>query len=128
MLKSLLGKAAFAFLLLGGVMFFSNPNEDTYASYATKKLSNEIPNSICKQPELPLWLRNFGKTTSDACKSGLAAGIGTQGNSFKEFIAQSTKRDNYQVISIYTTEIPGYTVKTVGAFGNFITLQPGNNS
>lgn len=121
MLKSFLGKATFALLLFGGVMFFSNPNEDSYASYAANKISKEIPDALCKTPELPLWLRNIGKTAADTCKSGLKA-IATDNNGFEELITQSTKRDNYQLISIYTTELPGYTVKTVGAFGNFITF------
>ncbi len=126
MLRSLRTATLFLFVL-AGVMVFTNPNQDTYVSYATNKLSKELPDSVCQTPDkLPLWLRSIAKATSETCKSGLASGLTSQKDTFKQVLSESTERQNYQVLSVYTTEIPGYTVKTVGVLGQFITVSGGN--
>lgn len=108
-----------------GVMSFTNPDNNTYVNYAAERLTSEIQNAICQEPQLPqgqLW-EDISKLTANTCKSGLATGITFQSNNIKDFIATSTERQNFVAFSIYTTKVPGYNFKTIGAFGNFFTFQ-----
>ncbi len=122
------GKSTYALLAIAGVagvMSFTNPDQNTYVNYAADRLTNEIQDAICKGPQLPqgkLW-EDISKLTSNTCKSGLSTGLAFQGSNIKDFIATSTERQNFVVFSIYTTKVPGYNFKTIGAFGNLFTFQ-----
>ncbi len=123
--QSRLAKSAFIFLPVAGIMSITNPQQDAYVDYAASRLTSEIQNSICQGPQLPaglLW-EEVGKYTTDTCKSGLATGLAWQDKTIKEFIANSTKRQNYFLLSTYTTKVSGYNFRTIGAFGNFLTFQ-----
>ncbi|MFB2773489.1 DUF4359 domain-containing protein [Pelatocladus sp. BLCC-F211] len=123
-----IGKRTYILLAIAGVagvMSFTNPDHNTYVNYAAARLTNEIQDAICKGPQLPqgkLW-EDINKLTSNTCKSGLATGLAFQGSNIKDLIARSTERQNFVIFSIYTTKVPGYNFKTIGAFGNLFTFQ-----
>ncbi|MCP6761701.1 MAG: DUF4359 domain-containing protein [Fischerella sp. CENA71] len=123
-----IGKRTYVLLAVvgvAGVMSVTNPDDNTYVNYAAVRLTNEIQDAICKGPQLPqgkFW-EDISKLTRNTCKSGLATGLAFQGSNIKDFIATSTERQNFLVFSIYTTKVPGYNFKTIGAFGNLFTFQ-----
>ncbi|MEM7552784.1 MAG: DUF4359 domain-containing protein [Cyanobacteria bacterium P01_A01_bin.84] len=117
--------AAVALIAVAGGMFFTNPQIKDYESYASQKLAGELQNSVCKKQELPdiKILQDFSKITSDVCKSNVAKGFISENFLVKQLIGSNTKRENLMVLSIYTTQTPDKTFKTIGAFGNFLTFQ-----
>lgn len=100
------GKSGIALLAIGVVMIFTNPNREEYNNYASEtivnKLQQDCQGELCKivKPVLPI-----GKPV------------------FKGIIDSTTKQKNLVICSLYTTELPGKTIKTIGVFGNFITFQ-----
>ncbi len=83
------------------LMAFTNPNKNQYLEYSSRELCRRL-----KDPYKTL------------CRVGFVA----QKNKLREFIEVSTDRKNLLIGSVYTTEIPGVKVHTVGVFGNFLTL------
>ncbi|NWF60517.1 MAG: DUF4359 domain-containing protein [Fischerella sp.] len=123
-----ISKSLFTLIAIAGVasvMSFTNPNNNAYVDYAANRLTSEIQNAVCNGPQLPqgqLW-EGVSKLTATTCKSGLATGLAFQSSNIKDVITQSTERQNFFIFSIYTTKVPGYNFRTIGAFGNFLTFQ-----
>jgi Domain of unknown function (DUF4359) len=100
------GKGGIALLTMGVVMIFTNPNREAYNHYASETLVGQLQKDC--QGELcsvinPLL--SMGKPV------------------LRGIIDSTTKQQNLVICSLYTTELPGKTVKTLGLFGNFITFQ-----
>ncbi|MCX7594183.1 MAG: DUF4359 domain-containing protein [Fischerella sp.] len=110
---------------VASVMSFTNPNNNAYVDYAANQLTSEIQNAVCRGPQLPQgrWWEDVSKLTATTCKSGLTTGLALQSSKIKDIIALSTERQNFFIFSIYTTKVPGYNFRTIGAFGNFLTIQ-----
>jgi hypothetical protein len=105
--------SSIALAALGGVMLLTNPQPPAYTEYASKRFIAEAGKVICAQTgycdmeNLPVIGKNTFKNTL-----------------LKPAIENATKRNNFLLFSIYTTEFPGVaTVKTLGILGNFITYQ-----
>jgi Domain of unknown function (DUF4359) len=114
---------AIALISLGGIMLFTNPGKEEYNDYAYTKLNTEIESNFCKKPELPKFLQGVGSAVGDACQAAIKQGILVTKNDIKKVIDDTTTRQNFIVLSIYTTDISGRTFRTAGAFGNFFTFQ-----
>ncbi len=102
-----------ALIALGGVMLLTNPQSSGYTDYASKRFIVEAGKVVCAR-------------TGYCDMANLPAiGMNTfKNNLLKPAIENATKRDNFLLFSIYTTEFPGIvTVKTLGVLGNFITYQ-----
>jgi hypothetical protein len=102
-------------------MVLTNPKKDKYLDYASVKLGEEIQNLVCKSPENKNpkdILGNLTNLVADLCKIG----IDSQDSLVKKLIEPKTQQQNMIIFSIYTTEIPGRTYKTLAVFGNFISL------
>ncbi len=103
---------------LGGVMAMTNPGQGDYEHYATNQLTGYLKGSVCTQVsgDLEELLRNGCKTLVDTGRPQL-----------RNIIAQTTRRQNYLLFSIYETElsfkspIPSYQFQTFGAFHKFHT-------
>ncbi len=102
-----LGTGAIALFVLGGAMLITNPKQEEYVNYASVTLIEQIQKE-CK---------------GDFCNvvNPLVSSIGKP--FIKPFLDSASKRQNFVLFSIYTTEIPGKTYKTLGLFGNFIPVQ-----
>lgn len=91
-----------------GVMAVSNPSKERYVDYATEQFSETGKTSICSGDNIPI-------AAQQSCKFVISQGKGV----IKSLVENSTKQQNFVVISLYETDLPNKKVTTVGAFGNF---------
>lgn len=92
-----------ASLCLGGVMIFSNPDQNSYLSYASKQ--------VCRNAE-------GGMLT--LCQGFLMISQPM----IQQAIDATTKRQNFIFFSLYMTNLPGdIKFTTIGVLGNFITFK-----
>jgi hypothetical protein len=101
-------------------MALTNPQKEKYLEYASVKLSEDIQNVVCKSPENKSpkdILGNLTNLVADVCKIG----IDSQDILVKKLIEPRTQHQNMVFFSVYTTEIPGRTYKTIAVFNNFFT-------
>lgn len=98
--------------VVGITMFITNPSEEKYAHYAAKQVINNsseiIIEKFCQGNDLCIKIVIIG---------GLPA---TQ--ILIPIIESTTKHDDFKLFSIYTTEVPGLQVTTIGVFNNFIPI------
>ncbi|MGF1522397.1 MAG: DUF4359 domain-containing protein [Leptolyngbyaceae cyanobacterium] len=126
-LYALTQKRSFRFaaggLLIGLIaMMVTNPGKPAYTNYASERLPEELKQG-CSELKEDIWVGSvFKLPTGDLCKS-LVGGADLVGRSaIKLIIERSTERQNFGIFSIYTTTVPGRTVKTVGIGRRFITF------
>jgi Domain of unknown function (DUF4359) len=115
--------SAIALVALGTVMLLTNPSKADYTDYAYNTLKTQIQDAMCKGPELPKFLQSAGAVAGNFCKNAIATGAVVTRGDIKNVIENTTSRQNLLILSLYTTDISGYTVRSVGAFGNFLTYQ-----
>jgi hypothetical protein len=106
--------------VLGVTMAQTNPQQAEYEEYAVQKLTMYLKTDFCKKT--PNFLQNLIQFNCDQ----LIESVNPQ---MRDVIATTTKRQNYVVFSVYTTDlkidnlIPGYKFETIGAFDNFYTYK-----
>jgi Domain of unknown function (DUF4359) len=106
--------------VLGVTMAQTNPQQAEYEEYAVQKLTIYLKTDFCKKT--PNFLQNLIQFNCDQ----LIESVNPQ---MRDVIATTTKRQNYVVFSVYTTDlkidnlIPGYKFETIGAFDNFYTYK-----
>ncbi|MEC4891638.1 MAG: DUF4359 domain-containing protein [Oscillatoria sp. PMC 1051.18] len=131
MLKSKWGKGAIrarrvggaiALTLLSGVMVATNPNQQAYAEYASEKLVSQIKDATCQQRELPQFLQGVFDGAGDICRNAIASSGNVVSLPIQAIVNRTTKRQNFVILSVYTTELPNTKITSLGAFGNFITF------
>lgn len=106
-------------ILLGGVatvMAVTNPSPEAYETYAAQRLTEYLTQETCaKAPTL------LGTSLRDQC----LALVKSAQPQMKQIIANSTKRDNFLLFSIYKTDLslgtvlPSYHFETVAIFQTF---------
>jgi len=103
---------------LGLVMSLTNPNRATYETYAAIRLTDYIKDEVC--PQAP---NIFGIALQRNCNDL----VDSSSPVIQGIVANNTKRQNFILFSIYTTDlavgsaIPSYRFQTVGAMQNFFT-------
>ena len=112
------GKGAILLTILAGTMAFTNPQREEYINYASDQLSSEIKKSICKESQVPEFLKGFSSALVNTCNTLVV----NQRHLIKDTVDKSTTRQNAILFSVYTTEIAGYKYQTLGGFGNFLTF------
>ncbi len=128
LLKSKVGLGAITLAIIASAMAITNPNREEYVNYASAHLIDEVKNSLCQSPEVQTdsdTLREIAQDValgiSGFCKGAVTAGGIVGLNPVKNIIDSRTTRQNWLIVSIYTTNVPGKTFKTVGVFDNFFT-------
>jgi hypothetical protein len=140
-MKSTFNKLLVGLIGLGAiavVMVLSNPSRETYLEFISGKLAADAQTDTCKSQDadtssMPNGLKGLMKS---ACETGLTA----MQSAIRSTIGNTTTRQDWTVLSIYTTEVPEklptislkdnqlniktptrkYT--TIAAFGHFYTL------
>ncbi len=130
---------SFLFLMaiagVGAAMAATNPGRDAYEDYAVEQLSEQLNERVCS--DAPVFL-------SDACESVLESNQ----NWIRELVANGTQRQNFLLLSFYTTKLssndvinevlppsfsvtvdnlPSYHFETVGVFRRFYTYKAERN-
>ncbi|MEA5549854.1 DUF4359 domain-containing protein [Anabaena cylindrica UHCC 0172] len=106
--------------VLGVTMAKTNPQQAEYEEYAVQRLTTYLKTDVCKKT--PNFLQNLIQFNCDK----LIESVNPQ---MRDIIASTTKRQNYIVFSVYSTELkldnllPNYKFETVGALDNFYTYK-----
>ncbi|TAF05366.1 MAG: DUF4359 domain-containing protein [Nostocales cyanobacterium] len=106
--------------VLGVTMAKTNPQQAEYEEYAVQKLTTYLKTDFCQKT--PTFLQNLIQLNCEQLLESVNPQI-------RDIITSTTKRQNYIVFSVYTTDlkidnlIPGYKFETVGAFDNFYTYK-----
>ncbi|MFM2060355.1 MAG: hypothetical protein RLZZ507_25 [Cyanobacteriota bacterium] len=106
--------------VLGVTMTMTNPQQPKYEEYAVEKLTTYLKTDFCQKT--PNFLQNLIQFNCNHL-------VDSANPQIRDIIAATTKRQNYIVFSVYTTDlkidnlIPGYKFETVGAFDNFYTYK-----
>ncbi len=91
-------------VILAGGMYFTNPDKKDFQVWAEKKMEER--------------LRENSEGGLGDVLGGILSTLGSQ------FSAAITKRENYQVCSLFTVDMGGGDVyRYIGVFGQFIPLQ-----
>lgn len=107
------------------VMAITNPARPIYVDYATEQLVQEIKQNFCDRGNQQIQidgLLTFDLPQGEDCRSLLAAGDFLGRGLLKTWVDHATTRQNFVVFSLYTTQTPGKTFKTIGMFNNFVTF------
>ena len=110
-------------LLAGAIaLVFTNPSRSAYLDYAAERLPETIEQD-CKRFDREVNLADFLELSSQALCGSLAQGIDFMGRGLvRQAVKVSTERQNWGVLSVYETQLPGRTTKTVGIAGRFWRL------
>ena len=114
-----------AFGAVAASMFFTNPAQPDYVDYAAEQFMQTARKDICVNSNQPINSRgmvSFNFPTDQLCSTIFGAGDFVGRGLLKGAIQTATDRQNLGLFSIYTTQFPGTTYKTIGVFGNFITF------
>ncbi|WP_017305898.1 DUF4359 domain-containing protein [Spirulina subsalsa] len=132
--QTIQGGSAIALIALVGGLVATNPPEEAYLNYASEKFVSEIKESACQQNVLHRipggvhdFLRDIGLDNSQnrlqqLCQDSLTAGGDRLKPFLKDFIQQSTTQQNFQIFSLYHTEILDQKVTTLAILGHFISF------
>ncbi len=107
-------------LAVGAIaLAITNPGQSAYVDYAAERLPKTLKQE-CKALKKDINLADAVRLpTQDLCRS-LVHGADLVGRGVvKQVINVSTQRQNWGVLSWYTTEVPGRTFKTVGIARQF---------
>ena len=111
---------AAALVVLGVAMASTNPSRIEYEEYATQRLSGYLKEQGCSKT--PNILDNL-------IKFNCAKLIDSASPQIKQVINASTKKQDYLLFSVYSTDlqinslIPSYKFETVAALDNFFTYK-----
>ncbi len=109
-----------ALVALGVAMASTNPSRIEYEEYATQRLSGYLKEQGCSKT--PNILDNL-------IKFNCAKLIDSASPQIKQVINASTKKQDYLLFSVYSTDlqinslIPSYKFETVAALDNFFTYK-----
>lgn len=109
---------------LGAALAVTNPGSKDYENYASTELNLYLKENVCKETS-----EDFGDFVKRLCPSI----VDTIRPQLQQLIIKNTKRQNFILFSIYSTDLslpsplPGYYFETVGAFNNFSTYSVEKN-
>jgi hypothetical protein len=105
---------------------FTNPSTQLYTDYLTHYAVTEIPEVFCKELKSQNLLKQFPESAVlMACEQALDLGGFLIRDQIETFLNKETKRQNFVIVSVYTTRFPSRTVRAIGVLNNFILL-PGS--
>ncbi len=117
MANNLLLRGGIALAVLAIVMGVTNPNSESYADYASDLIMAKAEKNICEsfgycqKEKIPKFIINQVKSTI-----------------IEPALAKETQSQNLIFLSLYQTQIKGVgTIKTIGAFGHFLTYSKTKN-
>ncbi|OUL26662.1 hypothetical protein BV372_26410 [Nostoc sp. T09] len=105
-------------VVLGIIMTKSNPTEVEYQDYAVQRLTQYLKTDVCQKTQ---------GIIENLIHFNCEKAVDSVNPQMRGIIAGTTKRQDYMIFSIYSTDlklnsfIPSYKFETVGAFNNFYT-------
>lgn len=100
--------------VLGVVMAVTNPNQAAYDQFAAQTMTSYFAKEVCQSPpEVP---GIFG----DLFKGGCVSLAKSSQSEIQQFISNNTQRQDFIFLSLYTTNLVVYRVKTIGILQKFL--------
>lgn len=115
--------ALLVLMVIAGGFFVTNPEKPDYVDYAAVNFADAATEAICLSPQLPNWAQSIASSMQDVCRGAVTTGTNFGREPLQNFINSTTDRQNFLLFSLYTTQFPGYSVRTIGILGNFFPLQ-----
>lgn len=116
------------FAATGGLIAFliflaaTNPGKPAYVNYASERLPKELKQE-CDELRDDIELGPvFSLPTGDLCKTFVGGADAIGRGAIKLLVNAASDRKNFGLFSVYTTELPGRTFKTLGMGRKFITF------
>lgn len=94
----------------------TNPSRTAYEAHATEQASSFLLKEVCRQN-----LRG-PQVLTQALQQGCESLSQGSRKDLHKFIQQNTEHYNFCLFSLYTTELPGYQLRTLGLWHNFIII------
>ncbi|WP_088891294.1 DUF4359 domain-containing protein [Leptolyngbya ohadii] len=122
----------FALILVAGGFFVTNPDQPAYVDFAAVRFANATQDAICRLPgtapqgnstQTPEFFQSIASSIQELCRGAVTAGTNFGREPLQNYINSKTQRQNFLLFSLYTTEFPGYQIKTIGVLGNFFPMQ-----
>jgi len=104
---------------VGGVLAFTNPNEDDYAAYLSQTVNAEVQVAMCDPEGFSNWLGKVGEALSQACQGILSGGEQLSEQEVQALIKENTEYSNYILYSTYITDTPFGDYRAIGVFNRF---------
>lgn len=99
--------------MLGVVTAMTNPNQAAYDQFAAQTMTDYLAKDVCQSPlDVP---EIFGNLLQGGCVS-LARSSQSE---IQQLISNNTQRQNFIFLSLYTTNLLVYQVKTIGVLQKF---------
>lgn len=105
---------------IGVALAVTNPNQSAYEQYAVQRLTEYLKVDVCRKAPDAL---------GGLLKRNCSILVDSTRPQLQQIIAQKTRRQNYILFSIYSTDLsinqllPAYYFESVGAFQNFYTYK-----
>jgi methionine aminopeptidase len=97
----------------------TNPSQAAYETYVTDQTAGFLLQEVCnKQAQAP-------EIVAQALHQGCEALAHGNRGEIRRFVHQHTRQYNFGVISLYTTDLPGYQLRTLGLWHNFFIVSLG---
>jgi hypothetical protein len=116
--RSLVGLA-----VISGVLIITKPSKSDYDVHIAPTLVGEAQNAYCQGIQLPKEFQGLGDVTGNLCRSAIAGSTTAIGQDrLKEFASNSSNCQNYALVLVCSTEIPGKKISKVGLLRQFFQL------
>ncbi len=114
-----LGAAILA--IVGLLLMLTNPNQSGYSEFATQQTLNLLLKDICQanQQRTEILEQLWGNSCETFPTNGASE--------IQQFVTHNTQRKNLVFCSLYTTELPLYSLKVLGISNQFIVLSFGSS-
>ena len=101
-------------------MMVTNPGKSAYVNYASELLPKKLQQECSKLEDDINVSDMLTLPTQDLCKSFVGSVDLVGRGAVKLIVNGATERQNFGLFSIYTTQLPGRTFKTVGIGRHFV--------
>ncbi|MDX1977231.1 MAG: DUF4359 domain-containing protein [Pseudanabaenaceae cyanobacterium bins.68] len=114
-MKSIIDNVKIPLIVIGSIaiaLVVTNPDQEAFLNHGSQTMAEEIKDNICAESGL-------GNLVKDICESA----VEQQKGSIRVYLNNFTRRQNFIVGSVYTTELPKNNYIAIGALGNFISFK-----
>lgn len=112
-----------ALIVIAGGFFVTNPEKPSYVDYASAHFADTATEALCRSPQLPASAQPIANSMQGICRGAVEASTDAAREPLKNYINGITDRQNFLLLSTYTTQFPGRTVQTIAILGHFFPLQ-----
>jgi hypothetical protein len=102
--------------IVSAVLMLTNPSQSAYSEFATQQTINFLLQDICQANQQHSKMSK--KLWGDSCKTLSVDGA----SDIRQFVLHNTQRQNLWLCSLYTTELPLYSLKVLGISNQFVVL------